>query len=127
MKSYIKVIAVLLFLIGYIFLSVKFDIRDEYDMERESRQEQLEDRFDEGIAYAQDSIVNHLDTKLMDLDFEIEEIYGVSPEEALLIMENYLDNEPISEEELANAIWAIRAYYFKSQDIPNDVDDYWID
>ena len=127
MKSYIKVIAVLLFLIGYIFLSVKFDIRDEYDMERESRQEQLEEMFDEGIAYAQDSIVNHLDTKLMDLDFEIEEIYGVSPEEALLIMENYLDNEPISEEELANAIWAIRAYYFKSQDIPNDVDDYWID
>lgn len=126
MKSYIKVIAVLLFLIGYIFLSVKFDIRDEYDMERESRQEQLEERFDEGIAYAQDSIANHLDTVLMDFDFEIEDIYGISPEEALRIMENYLDDEPISEDELANAIWAISAYYFMVQDVPNDVEDYWI-
>lgn len=110
-----------------IFLSVKFDSRDEYDMERDARREQIEEEFSEGISYAQDRIVNHLDTVLMDIDYEIEDIYGIHPEEALRIMENYLDNEPISDEELANAIWAIRAYYHKSQDIPSKIEDYWIE
>lgn len=103
------------------------DPRDEYDMEREAKQDQIADRYKEGISYAQKAIVNHLDTERMDLDFEIEESYGLHPEKALRIMENYLDNEPVSEDELANAIWAIRSYYYKSEDILDGVEDYWID
>ena len=33
-----------------IFLSVKFDSRDEYDMERDARREQIEEEFSEGIS-----------------------------------------------------------------------------
>jgi len=123
----ITIFLLVLCFIVFVFLGAKFDTRDEYDMERDAKAEKLVERFNEGICYAQGKIVNHLESELMDLSFEIEDIYGISPEEALQIMEHYLDNEPVSEESLANAIWAIRAYYYKSLDIPNEVEKYWID
>lgn len=127
MRDFIKIAALVWVLLLFSVLSARFEPKDEYDKEREAAQEKQMQLYEEGISYAQNKILNHLDAVFMDLDFEIEDIYGISPEEALRLMEHYLDDEPVSEDDLANAIWAIRAYYYKSRDILDEVEEYWIE
>lgn len=82
----------------------------------------------EGVAEAQHDIANFVDDDLWSLEWDIEHEYGTFPEDALQILTNYIDDpDSISEEELYTAIYAIRSYYFASQKIPSNIEDYWID
>lgn len=48
-------------------------------------------------------------------------------EEAIQVLTNYADGEPISEHELQEAIWSIRNFYYDTCDIVFDIDDYVVD
>lgn len=82
----------------------------------------------EGIAEAQHDIASYVDDDLSSLGWDIEEEYGLHPEDALQILSNYADvPDEVTEEELNNAIWAIYRYYYKSHEVINGIEDYWID
>ena len=97
--------------------------RSIYEMEREAKREAAfndgydagyEEGYWEGVSDAQ----KHLEDVLQDISLDIE------PEAALQILTNYADGEPIPEEELHKAIWAIHQYYLDSYQAINDSDSY---
>ena len=82
----------------------------------------------EGIAEAQNDIAFYVEDDLWSLAHDIEDEYGMYPEDAVWVLFNYTDvPDEVTEEELINAIWAIRAYYYNSQEVINSIEDYWID
>ena len=82
----------------------------------------------EGINRAQNYIKSHLEDDMNHISFEIKKEYGIDPEDALSILTNYIDDpEAISEQDLHNAIYAIRRCYLGMYEIIHCVDDYWID
>lgn len=101
--------------------------RSIYAMEQDAEVEAMEERYREGILKAQEQIASLVEIELWDLEFDIDDDWGISPEEAIQILTNYADGEPISEAELNKAIWAIRKYYYGVNEIVNGIDDYWID
>lgn len=101
--------------------------RSIYVMEQDARKEALEEKYREGISLAQEKIASLVETALWDLEFDIDDTWGMSAEEAIHILTNYADGEPISEAEVTKAIWAISQYYQGVNDIANGIDDYWID
>ena len=102
--------------------------RSIYAMERDAKREALEVKYREGIAEAQEQIASLVEVEMWDLEFDIEDEYGIYPEEAMQILTNYADDaDDISEDDLCTAIWAIRRYYYGSIDIVCGIDDYWID
>ena len=84
--------------------------------------------YDEGIAEAQHDIAIRAEDDLWSLAWDIEDKYGIHPEEAVQILSNYADvPDEVDEAELHNAILAIYRYYYDSCEIVNDIEDYWID
>ena len=82
----------------------------------------------EGIAEALDDISFYVEDDLWSLACDIEDEYGMSPDEAVMILSNYADvPDDVTEEEVNKAIWAIYRYYNKSHEIINSIEDYWID
>jgi len=118
---------ILLLLILTVFSLSSCKTRTIHSMEREARSEALQEKYREGISTAQESISSLVEVELWDAENDIEEQYGVTPEDAVRILENYADGEPVSKKEVTAAIWAISSYYTKSQDILYGIDDYWID
>lgn len=87
-----------------------------------------EDGYHEGIDRAQSSIESQLDDELWSLAHDIEDKYGIHPEEAVQILSMYADvPEEVTEEDLIAAIWAIYRYYYASNEAVGEIDDYWID
>lgn len=101
--------------------------RSIYAMEQDARIEALEEKYHEGVSNAQEHIASLVDIEMMDLEFDIDDKWGMTAEEAIQILTNYADGEPISEKEVNKAIWAISQYYHGVNDITNGIDDYWID
>ena len=94
----------------------------------EGYEEGYDDGYVEGIEKAQQFLAVVVDDDLSSLAWDIEDEYGLHPEDALQILSNYADcSGEVSEEELNNAIWAIYRYYYKSQEVINEIEDYWID
>lgn len=118
---------ILLLLILFVFCLSSCKTRTIHSMEREAREEALQEKYREGISAAQESISGLVEVELWDAEYDIEEQYGVTPEDAVRILENYADGEPVSKKEVTAAIWAISSYYTKSQNILYGIDDYWID
>ena len=84
--------------------------------------------YSEGIEKAKGYIAIAVDDDLDSLAWDIEDEYGLLPEDALQILSNYADRSgEVSEEELNNAIWAIYRYYYRSHVVTNEIEDYWID
>ena len=82
----------------------------------------------EGIAEAQHDISVYVEDDLSSLAWDIDDTYGMHPEDAIMILANHADDpEAIEEEELNRAIWAIYRYYYNSHKIINGIEDYWID
>lgn len=101
--------------------------RSIYAMERDSEKEAREEIYREGVSAAQNQIDSLVESDLWDLEYGIEDKYGMSPEEAIQILTNYADGEPVSKAKVSKAIWAIRQYYYGTYDIVNGIDDYWVD
>ncbi len=107
--------------------------RSIYEMEKDAKREAaFNDGYDvgyeegywegywEGVSNAQE----RLEDVIWNLSWETKNEHGISPETALQILTNYADGEPITEQELQRAIWAIKHYYWSSYDAVNDSDSY---
>lgn len=82
----------------------------------------------DGITEAQHDIAIRVEDELWSLAWDIEDEYGLLPEDALQILFNYADApDDADEDEVTEAIWAIRRYYYASNEIINDIEDYLID
>ena len=79
------------------------------------------DGYSDGVAEAQHQISGYVDECFNSVG------YGNKIEEAIQILTNYAIDEPISEDELHKAIWAIEKYYYDISDIINDIEDYSVD
>ena len=87
-----------------------------------------EDGYYEGKAEAQHYIASRVEDDLISLDEEIFDKYGVDAWKAIEILSNYADvPDEVTEEDLHQAIWAIYDYYFGSQEISHEIEEYWID
>lgn len=83
--------------------------------------------YNEAMRDAPEKVKNYVENDVWDLDSDINREWGMYPEDAVQVLTNYLDGEPITEEQLNNAIWAIHQYYNGMAEIVSDIDDYWID
>ena len=126
---FITIIAVLVFLCS----CGKSTYAREQEAERVSIYESgyeagYDDGYYEAMKKAPGRIESRVDDDIWDLCYEIEDIYGIHPEEAIMILSNYADvPDEVSEEDLNKAIWAIYRYYYDSGAIMNGIEDYWID
>ncbi len=82
---------------------------------------------DEALFEALKEIRSHLEYELWDLELDVSEESGIHPEEALVIIEDYLDGEPISESELNKALDALSQYYYGVIRLPDDIDQNWLE
>ena len=106
-------------------------------MEREAKEEAIYDRgyetgYKEGyraaLSDAPERIEFYVEEDIWTLCNDIEDVYGIHPEEAAQILSNYADDpDAVAKEELNKAIWAIYRYYYDSREIMNEIEDYWID
>ena len=86
------------------------------------------DGYYDGIERAKEYIAFVVDDDLSSLARDLEDQYGIHPEEAVQILSNYADvPDEVSEEELHNAIWAIYRYYYRSNEVINGIEDYDIE
>ena len=74
---------------------------DGYDFGYETA---MNDWYFEGIDSCQGQISNMACDDLYDLDDHVYEMYGVSPDEAMQILENYADGEYFTDGEIERAI-----------------------
>lgn len=81
----------------------------------------------EALCEAPKRIDFYVEEDIWHLDFDIEDKYGIFPEDAFNVLENYAYGEPIPEDELYEAIWAAIEYYYDSRDIINDIEEYSLD
>lgn len=127
-RDAVIIFCVALFMFGWIWLSGSiFGKTSRSTMEREAKEEAMEERYREGVSEAQEHIASLVEVEMWDVEFDVEDKYGILPEDAIRILEDYADGEPISKRELNNAIRAVSEYYSQSQDVINRIDDYWID
>lgn len=96
-------------------------------MEKDAEIEAKEERYREGISEAQEYIANRVSDDFWSLEYDLEDRYGISPEDAIHLLTNYVDGEYVSETDLNQAIWVISKYYSHSYEIIYEIDDYWID
>ena len=111
--------------------------RSEAARDREAREEALREEgyaqgFNEGSFDARMAaplqIEELLQGELWDISNNIEETCGIHPEEAAIILNNYLDDpDAISDRDLYNAIWSLSRYYHLSNDAIFDISEYWLD
>ena len=84
--------------------------------------------YTKGIEEAQQFLAIVVDDDLSSLGWDIEDQYGLHPEDALMILSNYADvPDEVDKEDLNAAIWAIYRYYHESNKIINSIDDYVIE
>lgn len=84
--------------------------------------------YSEGISEAQHDIAFRVEDELWSLAWDIEDKYGIHPEEAVQILSNYVDvPDEVDEAKLHTAILAIYHYYYDSHEVMNGIEDYWID
>lgn len=111
--------------------------KSTYAREREAKEEAIYQRgydagYEEGyraaMSKAPEKIDFYVEEDIWDLNHDIEDVYGIHPEEAAMILSNYADvPDEVTEEELSKAIWAIYRYYYGSREVMSGIDDYWID
>ena len=137
MKKLFAILAVFFVLICYLSSCGKSDYAREQESKREAiYQRGYEDGYDEGyyVGYydgaidAQRGIFNQVEDDLWSIASDIEDKYGLHPEDAVMVLSNYADvPDEVTEEELHQAIWAIYRYYHQSQDVINGIEDYCIE
>ena len=84
------------------------------------------DGYSDGLAEAQNQISVYAEECLWDISYDAKKDYGISPEEALQILANYADGEPVPEENLHKAIWAMHQFYYDVSDLIYELDEYLV-
>ena len=133
MKKHLTLVTVLCVLVCCLSSCGKSEYAREQEAKRESIYESgyeagYDDGYFEAMQKAPGKIESRVDDDIWDLCKEIENEYGIHPEEAANILSRYADTpDEVTEEELNKALWAIYRYYFGSLEIMNEIEDYWID
>lgn len=102
----------------------------EYTREQEAKKEAIYNRgYDAGFAEGEWEGIKNAQERFedftrWDLPHDIENERGMSPEEAITILEHYADGEPTTKSELNKAIWTIREYYWAVYNAVGDIDNY---
>lgn len=103
----------------------------EFDMQLEVEDSILagyDTGYHDGIAEAQHDIAVRVEDDLHSLAWDIEDEFGMFPDDALQILSNYVDvPDEVDGDDLSMAIIAIYKYYYDSNEIINNIDDYLID
>ena len=133
MKKYLAAIFVTAILIFCLSSCGESDYARDQEAKREAIYESgyeagFKDGYSEAMQKAPGRIESRVDDDIWDLCCEIENKYGIHPEEAAMILSIYADvPDEVTEEELNKAIWAMYRYYFESCKIMNEIEEYWID
>lgn len=85
------------------------------------------DGYNDGVSKAQDSIGGYAEEYFNNINSGNKKDRGITVDDAVQILTNYADGEPISEEELHNAIWSIQKFYCDAWDLIWELDDCVID
>lgn len=83
--------------------------------------------YSDGVADAQQLIGFYVEDDFYEISSNNIKERGLSIEDAVQILRNYADGEPISEAELHNAIWSINKFYYDTCDIVYNIEDYSLD
>ena len=78
--------------------------------------------YEDGICDAQEHFKDYV---IWDLSCDIEDEYGMSPDEAIIILSNYAEGEPTPKQELYKAINTLSRYYYDLHEAINDIDNYF--
>jgi flagellar biosynthesis/type III secretory pathway protein FliH len=98
----------------------------EQDAKRESAYKNgYNDGYNEGRWEGIEDAQFYTEDDLFRLSCKIEDEHGINPEEAINLLTNYANGEPVSEKDLMNAIWALSQFYWGTYDIINDMEDYY--
>lgn len=98
----------------------------EQDVKRESAYENgYNEGYNEGRWEGIEDAKFYTEDDLSRLSWEIEDKYGICPENAINLLTNYADGEPVSEKDIMNAIWALHKFYWGAYDIINNMEDYY--
>lgn len=90
---------------------------DGYDMGYSEARIKFEDDYVKGFIEGENTLAGDIDW----ISIEIRNEYGIDPEEAVYILQNYMyDPDSVSYDEMCDAIYAIRKYYF---DVNNLIQD----
>ena len=90
---------------------------DGYDMGYDEASIKFEDDYAKGFIEGENTIAREIDR----LSVEIRNEYGIYPEDAIYILQNYtIDPDSVSYTEMCDAIYAIRKYYFEVNNIIQD-------
>lgn len=103
--------------------------RSEYEMERDAKEEAVYSRgyeagHEEGEWEGREEAQEDFEQTAEDIAWDARHLYGLDPEEAIMILGHYADGEPITKQELYAAIWTIHRYYYDMQDAIHDIDSY---
>lgn len=85
------------------------------------------DGYTDGIEEAQQAISFYIEEDFYEISSNNKDERGISIEDAIQILTNYADGEPISDAELRNAIWSIDKFYYETCDIVYNIEDYSLD
>lgn len=77
--------------------------------------------YDKGTEDTVEYVSDALYDILWDLERNTSEKYGLHPDEAAVVLDNFLKGEPVSDEELQIAIDSICGYYYDSFEIPKEI------
>ena len=80
-------------------------------------QEGYWDGYSDGVFEAQEQISSYAEECFNNIDIA----------DAIQVLTNYADGEPVSEAELHAAIWTVNSFYNDSWDIIHELDDYTIE
>ena len=126
-NSFIKLFVIALCIVSLLLL---FSCgRSEYSMEREAKEAAIYDRgysagYEEGEWEGIEEAQENFQRTAEDIARNADDLFDLDPEKAIMILGNYADGEPISQDEVEKAIWTIYQYYYEMQEAINDLDSY---
>ena len=85
--------------------------------------------YDKGTKDTLEYVSDAMYDILWDLEQNTSEKYGLHPDEAAVVLDDFMSGVPVSDEELQIAIDSICGYYYDSFEIPKDIEglDLYID
>ena len=82
-----------------------------------------EDGVYDGIHEARKDIASEAWSQYQDMEGQTTKERGLHPEEAIIVLKDYLDGEYVSDDEMETAIRSISYFYYHAWDVIGDIED----
>lgn len=109
---------------AFCILVVVFAVLRFHNPKAQSRGPQYDAGYSQALRAAPQMVEERLLYDLWYISSQIDKEYGVDLEDALRVITNYAEGEPISQDELKNAIWALYEYHRDSYDLFEEISSY---